>query len=106
AHAGPTPLALRRKLAAKAYARTGAYDAAISDWFAKQEGEAFPERLVLSGARAQLMRYGEKPHQAAAFYLGGDARPGVGTAKQLQGKELSYNNLNDADAAFELVAEF
>ena len=106
ANKGATTLALRRKLAAKAYARTGAYDAAISDWFAKQEGEAFPERLVLSGTRAQLMRYGENPHQAAAFYLGGDARPGVGTAKQLQGKELSYNNLNDADAAFELVAEF
>lgn len=106
ANDGATTLALRRRLAAAAYARTGSYDAAIAGWFARQEGDAFPARLVLAGTRAQTMRYGENPHQAAAFYRGGDPRPGVGTAKQLQGKELSYNNLNDADAAFELVAEF
>jgi phosphoribosylaminoimidazolecarboxamide formyltransferase/IMP cyclohydrolase len=103
---GATTLALRRRLAAKAYARTGAYDAAISQWFAGALGETFPERLVVAGERKQLLRYGENPHQAAAFYLGGKARPGVATARQLQGKELSFNNLNDTDAAFELVAEF
>jgi phosphoribosylaminoimidazolecarboxamide formyltransferase/IMP cyclohydrolase len=106
AHKGATTLALRRRLAAKAYARTGAYDAAISAWFAGQEGDTFPERLVVAGERRQLLRYGENPHQAAAFYVGGPARAGIATATQLQGKELSYNNLNDTDAAFELAAEF
>jgi phosphoribosylaminoimidazolecarboxamide formyltransferase/IMP cyclohydrolase len=106
AHGGATTLALRRRLAAKAYARTGAYDAAISAWFAGQEGEIFPERMVVAGERRQLLRYGENPHQAAAFYVGGPARAGIATATQVQGKELSYNNLNDTDAAFELVAEF
>jgi phosphoribosylaminoimidazolecarboxamide formyltransferase/IMP cyclohydrolase len=96
----------RRKLAAKAYARTGAYDAAISSWFAGQLGDTFPERLVLAGERVQVLRYGENPHQQAAFYRNGDKRPGIATATQVQGKELSYNNLNDTDAAFELVAEF
>ncbi len=97
---------LRCRLAAKAYARTGAYDAAISSWFAAQTGESFPERLVFAGQRRELLRYGENPHQSAAFYGGGGARPGVATARQVQGKALSYNNLNDTDAAFELVAEF
>jgi phosphoribosylaminoimidazolecarboxamide formyltransferase/IMP cyclohydrolase len=97
---------LRRRLAAKAFARTGAYDAAISQWFAGQLGDTFPERLVFAGERAQALRYGENPHQQAAFYRGGARRPGVASAVQLQGKELSYNNLNDTDAAFELVAEF
>ncbi|PWR22458.1 bifunctional phosphoribosylaminoimidazolecarboxamide formyltransferase/IMP cyclohydrolase [Zavarzinia aquatilis] len=106
AHGGATTLALRRKLAAKAYARTASYDAAISGWFAKQLDDTFPERLTLSGSRASLLRYGENPHQAAALYVTGEKRPGVATARQLQGKELSYNNLNDTDAAFELVAEF
>jgi phosphoribosylaminoimidazolecarboxamide formyltransferase / IMP cyclohydrolase len=82
AHNGATSLALRRRLAAKAYARTGAYDAAISDWFAKQEGEAFPERLVLSATRAQLMRYGENPHQAAAMRGHGQATSGHGAELQ------------------------
>jgi phosphoribosylaminoimidazolecarboxamide formyltransferase / IMP cyclohydrolase len=102
---GGTTLALRRKLAGEAYARTAAYDAAISAWFAGQRGETFPNRLTISGALRQTLRYGENPHQQAAFYVAGD-RPGVATARQVQGKELSYNNLNDTDAAFEAVAEF
>ncbi len=103
---GGTSLALRRALAAEAYARTAAYDAAIAAWFAAQQGEALPPRLVLAGARAQTLRYGENPHQQAAFYRDGSARAGIATARQVQGKELSYNNLNDTDAAFECVAEF
>jgi phosphoribosylaminoimidazolecarboxamide formyltransferase/IMP cyclohydrolase len=103
---GATTPELRRQLAARAYAKTAAYDAAIGHWFADQTNDAFPQRHTLAGTRAQIMRYGENPHQAAAFYLTSDNRPGVATATQLQGKELSYNNLNDTDAAFELVAEF
>jgi len=103
---GATTLALRRRLAATAYARTASYDAAVSAWFAQQAGDKFPRRIAFAGHLAQAMRYGENPHQAAAFYKSGDARPGVASATQLQGKELSYNNLNDTDAAFELVAEF
>jgi phosphoribosylaminoimidazolecarboxamide formyltransferase/IMP cyclohydrolase len=106
AQAGATALTLRRRLAAAAYARTGAYDAAISGWFAAQNGEAWPARLVIAGERRETLRYGENPHQAAAFYAAGSARAGVATARQLQGKELSYNNYNDTDAAFEAVAEF
>lgn len=105
-HEGATTLTLRRTLAQRAYARTAAYDAAISTWFAGQLGETFPPRVAFAGALAQTLRYGENPHQQAAFYTTGDNRPGVATAIQLQGKELSYNNLNDTDAAFELVAEF
>jgi len=97
---------LRKRFAASAYARTGAYDAAISQWFARVNGEEFPPRLVLAGVRRQALRYGENPHQRAAFYTDGSNRPGIATARQVQGKELSYNNLNDADAAYELVAEF
>jgi phosphoribosylaminoimidazolecarboxamide formyltransferase/IMP cyclohydrolase len=103
--AGGTDIALRRRLAGAAYARTAAYDAAIAAWFAEQRGESFPERFAISGQRRQTLRYGENPHQTAAFYVTGD-RPGVATARQAQGKELSYNNLNDTDAAFECVAEF
>lgn len=103
---GETGLDLRRDLAAKAFARTAAYDAAIAQWFAGQAGEAFPGRLNLSAARADILRYGENPHQQAALYLAGPARPGVATARQIQGKALSYNNINDTDAAFELVSEF
>jgi phosphoribosylaminoimidazolecarboxamide formyltransferase/IMP cyclohydrolase len=102
---GGTPLPLRRRLAGQAYARTAAYDAAIGAWFAQQREDIFPKRLTVSGALRQTLRYGENPHQAAAFYASGD-RFGVATAVQLQGKELSYNNLNDTDAAFECVAEF
>ncbi len=106
ANKGAVSADLKKRLAAKAYARTGAYDAAISQWFAGQLGETFPERLVLAGERAEILRYGENPHQQAAFYRNAEVRPGVATAKQVQGKSLSYNNLNDTDAAFELVAEF
>ncbi len=103
---GSTGLELRRNLAAKAFARTAAYDAAIAQWFADQAGTVFPPRLTVGAHRAAMLRYGENPHQQAALYLTGPARPGVATATQVQGKELSYNNLNDTDAAFELVSEF
>ncbi|MFQ5957748.1 MAG: bifunctional phosphoribosylaminoimidazolecarboxamide formyltransferase/IMP cyclohydrolase, partial [Alphaproteobacteria bacterium] len=107
ANDGATSESLRRRLAGVAFARTAAYDAAISEWFSGQEGaEALPARLVVSACRAEVLRYGENPHQQAAFYVGGAPRPGVATAEQLQGKALSYNNLGDTDAAFELVAEF
>jgi phosphoribosylaminoimidazolecarboxamide formyltransferase/IMP cyclohydrolase len=102
---GATSADLRRRLAATAYARTAAYDAAIGRWFARQVGETFPRRFAIAGELAQSLRYGENPHQQAAFYRTGEARPGVATATQVQGKELSYNNLNDTDAAFELAAE-
>jgi phosphoribosylaminoimidazolecarboxamide formyltransferase / IMP cyclohydrolase len=104
--AGATSLALRKALAAKAYARTAAYDAAISGWFANELGEPAPAWRTVGGKLAQQLRYGENPHQRAAFYLTGERRPGVATAVQHQGKELSYNNLADTDAAIELVAEF
>ncbi|KAB2939211.1 MAG: bifunctional phosphoribosylaminoimidazolecarboxamide formyltransferase/IMP cyclohydrolase [Hyphomicrobium sp.] len=105
ANNGATPLALRKRLAAKAYARTAAYDAAISNWFAATLGEEMPEWRTFGGRLKFPLRYGENPHQRAAFYASGDARPGVASAVQHQGKELSYNNLNDTDAALELVAE-
>jgi phosphoribosylaminoimidazolecarboxamide formyltransferase/IMP cyclohydrolase len=103
---GATGIDLRKRLAAAAYARTGSYDAAIAQWFAGQLGEAYPKRMVFAGELMQTLRYGENPHQSAAFYRGGTPRPGIATARQVQGKELSYNNLNDTDAAFECVAEF
>lgn len=96
----------KRRLAAAAYARTAAYDVAISTWFAGAIGDTFPKRFAIAGTKVQTLRYGENPHQAAAFYKSGKQRFGVATARQLQGKELSYNNLNDTDAAFELLAEF
>ena len=103
---GTTSLELRKRLAARAYARTAAYDAAISAWFADALGEPWPKRRAFAGELVQTMRYGENPHQEAAFYRFGHPRVGVATARQLQGKELSYNNINDTDAAFELIAEF
>ncbi len=106
ANKGATTLALRRRLAAKAYARTGAYDAAIAGWFARELGQELPDPLALGGRLKQTLRYGENPHQKAAFYTGGATRPGIAGTRQIQGKELSFNNLNDTDAAFELVAEF
>ncbi|MEQ1890391.1 MAG: bifunctional phosphoribosylaminoimidazolecarboxamide formyltransferase/IMP cyclohydrolase, partial [Alphaproteobacteria bacterium] len=106
AHQGATTLELRRRLAAKAFACTAAYDAAISAWFAARTGDAFPSRIAFGASLRQTLRYGENPHQSAAFYVSAETRPGVATAAQIQGKELSYNNLNDTDAAFELVAEF
>jgi phosphoribosylaminoimidazolecarboxamide formyltransferase/IMP cyclohydrolase len=105
-HDGATTLALRQWLAGLAYARTAAYDAAIAEWFAAARGDAFPALLAVAASLKQTLRYGENPHQQAAFYITGEKRPGVATAEQLQGKELSFNNLNDTDAAFELVAEF
>ncbi|HWF00444.1 MAG TPA: bifunctional phosphoribosylaminoimidazolecarboxamide formyltransferase/IMP cyclohydrolase [Caulobacteraceae bacterium] len=105
AHEGSTPLELRRRLAARAFARTAAYDSAISAWFAGSQ-EGWPARKSISGELRQAMRYGENPHQDAALYVFPQPRPGVATARQLQGKELGYNNIADADAAVELVAEF
>ncbi|MEO0388160.1 MAG: bifunctional phosphoribosylaminoimidazolecarboxamide formyltransferase/IMP cyclohydrolase, partial [Pseudomonadota bacterium] len=104
--AGTTTLPLRRRLAAEAFARTAAYDAAVSAWMAAAEGDAMPQRQSRAGARAAVLRYGENPHQRAAFYRTSPSRPGVATAVQHQGKALSWNNINDTDAAFELVAEF
>lgn len=106
ANAGVISEELRTVLAARAFSRTAAYDSAISTWFADQLGEAFPRWMSVAGTKKQDLRYGENPHQQAALYLSGETRPGVATAKQVQGKELSYNNINDTDAAFELVAEF
>jgi phosphoribosylaminoimidazolecarboxamide formyltransferase/IMP cyclohydrolase len=103
---GALNLELRKTLAQKAYARTAAYDAAISNWFAGQIGQTAPTYRAIGGALAETMRYGENPHQSAAFYRTPDLRFGVATARQLQGKSLSYNNVNDTDAAFECVAEF
>ena len=97
---------MRKALAARAFARTAAYDAAISAWFANQLGETTPKAQAIVGQLAKALRYGENPHQSAAFYRTGEKRFGVATAVQVQGKELSYNNLNDTDAAYELVAEF
>ena len=106
AHAGGITEELRKNLAATAYARTAAYDAAIATWFSGQVEEPYLEFFALGGQLQQKLRYGENPHQTAAFYSSSEYRPGVSTASQLQGKDLSYNNLNDTDAAFELVAEF
>ncbi len=105
-HAGMTMLELRQALAAKAYARTAAYDAAISNWFAATLHEDAPDYRAFGGKLIEALRYGENPHQSAAFYRAPGERFGVATAKQLQGKQLSYNNINDTDAAYECVAEF
>lgn len=102
---GGTTIELRRRLASQAYARTAAYDAAIAAWFAEQQNDPLPSRFAIAGTRRQTLRYGENPHQQAAFYITNN-RTGIATARQIQGKELSYNNLNDTDAAFECVAEF
>lgn len=106
ANDGRTSFAFRQRQAQIAYARTAAYDAAVSTWMAGAIGDTAPRRVAFAGEIAQTLRYGENPHQSAAFYLDGSNRAGVATATQLQGKELSYNNINDTDAAFELVAEF
>ncbi|KJF68023.1 bifunctional phosphoribosylaminoimidazolecarboxamide formyltransferase/IMP cyclohydrolase [Rhizobium nepotum] len=103
---GQTSYALRQTFAAKAYARTAAYDAVISNWFAQALAIETPHYRAIGGALKEKMRYGENPHQSAGFYLTGEKRPGVATATLLQGKQLSYNNINDTDAAYELVAEF
>ncbi|MDD1500107.1 bifunctional phosphoribosylaminoimidazolecarboxamide formyltransferase/IMP cyclohydrolase [Agrobacterium sp. CNPSo 3708] len=103
---GQTSYALRQRFAAKAYARTAAYDAVISNWFAEALAIETPHYRAIGGTLKEKMRYGENPHQSAGFYLTGEKRPGVATATLLQGKQLSYNNINDTDAAYELVAEF
>jgi phosphoribosylaminoimidazolecarboxamide formyltransferase/IMP cyclohydrolase len=106
ANKGATTMTLRRRLAAKAYARTAAYDAAITNWFALQLKTDAPDYRAFGGRLVQSLRYGENPHQTASFYRTPDQRRGVATARQVQGKELSYNNINDTDAAYECVAEF
>ena len=105
ANGGHSTEALRKKLAAKTYARTAAYDAAISSWYADQLEENAPDWRGFGGKLQQSLRYGENPHQKAAFYTTGEERPGVATAKLIQGKALSYNNINDTDAAYELIGE-
>ncbi len=105
-HAGMLSLETRKALAAKAYARTAAYDAAISNWFADTLKNDAPGYRAFGGKLIQSLRYGENPHQNAAFYKAPGARTGVASARQVQGKELSYNNINDTDAAYEAVAEF
>ena len=103
---GGTGLELRQQLAAKCFARTAAYDSAISSWMAASLGQKFPQLTSASGHKVINLRYGENPHQRAALYKDDQNRPGVISAEQIQGKQLSYNNINDTDAAFELVAEF
>jgi phosphoribosylaminoimidazolecarboxamide formyltransferase/IMP cyclohydrolase len=105
-HTGMISQELRQKLAAKAYARTAAYDAAISNWFADTLRVDAPDYRAFGGKLVEALRYGENPHQSAAFYRSPGERYGVATARQLQGKQLSYNNINDTDAAYECVAEF
>ncbi|MBP2462877.1 MULTISPECIES: bifunctional phosphoribosylaminoimidazolecarboxamide formyltransferase/IMP cyclohydrolase [unclassified Rhizobium] len=106
ANGGETDYAFRQKLAAKAYARTAAYDTAISNWFAEALEIETPSYRTIGGVLKEAMRYGENPHQSAGFYVTGENRPGVATAVLLQGKQLSYNNINDTDGAFELIGEF
>src|SRR6185312_3529634 len=103
-HGGMTTLALRRRLAAKAFARTAAYDTAIANWFAGALDEAAPDYRSVGGRLIERLRYGENPHQSAAFYRTPDLRFGVASARQAQGKQLSYNNINDTDAAYECIA--
>ncbi|MGO9358541.1 MAG: bifunctional phosphoribosylaminoimidazolecarboxamide formyltransferase/IMP cyclohydrolase [Xanthobacteraceae bacterium] len=106
AHHGSTTRTLRRQLAAKAYARTAAYDAAISNWFADRLKIGTPTFRSFGGRLIEALRYGENPHQSAAFYALPERRPGVASARQVQGKQLSYNNINDTDAAYECIGEF
>ncbi|MEM9106418.1 MAG: bifunctional phosphoribosylaminoimidazolecarboxamide formyltransferase/IMP cyclohydrolase [Pseudomonadota bacterium] len=103
---GTISLSFRKHMAAAAYARTAAYDATISNWFAGELSVENPRHRALAGSLKDVMRYGENPHQTAGFYIGGESRPGVATAQLHQGKQLSYNNINDTDAAYELVGEF
>ena len=105
-HGGNTLPATRRLLAAKAFARTAAYDAAISQWFSTELKTPTPDYFAVGGKRIQTLRYGENPHQAAALYASSDQRKGVASAIQVQGRELSYNNINDTDAAIGCLAEF
>ena len=102
---GATSDSLRFALSGAALARTGSYDSAIANWMAEQRGEPFPAKKLIAGSLKQTLRYGENPHQTAALYVDGSDRPGIATARLIQGKELSYNNVSDADAAFDLVSE-
>ncbi|HMN36818.1 MAG TPA: bifunctional phosphoribosylaminoimidazolecarboxamide formyltransferase/IMP cyclohydrolase [Hyphomicrobium sp.] len=106
ANGGATTRRFRQEMAAKGFARTAAYDAAISNWFADELKTPAPAWRAFGGRLGQALRYGENPHQSAALYISDRERCGIATARQLQGKELSYNNINDTDAAFELVSEF
>jgi phosphoribosylaminoimidazolecarboxamide formyltransferase / IMP cyclohydrolase len=101
-----TSLAARKKLSAKAFSRTAAYDTAIANWLNAQNGDTTPDYFTIGGPRIQVLRYGENPHQSAALYKTSDKRFGIADATQVQGKELSYNNINDADAALETLREF
>ena len=103
---GFTSLSFRKKMAYKAYAHTASYDASISRWMNEQEKDDHPQQMIEVGSLVQSLRYGENPHQRAAFYKNDDSSFGLASAIQHQGKELSYNNINDTDAAFELVCEF
>ncbi len=102
------PLAERCRLAAVAFAHVAAYDAAISSWLTRENGDTKPPRLSLSGRRVKALRYGENPHQQAALYAWdtGSPGPGIATSRCLQGRELSYNNIHDAHACLTLAAEF
>ena len=106
AHENHTGSQFRRKMALAAFSHTAAYDAAVSEWMAETAREPAPRQRVFAGRLAETLRYGENPHQDAAFYVDGTSLPGVATATQIQGRKLSYNNINDTDAAFELVSEF
>ena len=97
---GATTLALRRKLAVKAFAYVAAYDIAIANWIAEQSGIGAPHWRAVSASLIETLRYGENPHQSAAFYKTPEKEFGVATARQIQGKQLSYNNIDDTDAAF------
>ena len=103
---GATTLAFRKKLAAQAFAHTASYDAAISRWFATQLGQDYPETITIPATLRQTLRYGENPHQTAAFYVTDQTTPSIASAIQIQGKELSYNNINDTNAALETVSSF
>jgi len=103
---GGTGAAFRERMALAAFGRTAAYDTAVATWMAQHSGAETPPWRTVGGRLRQRLRYGENPHQRAAFYVDGSNRPGVATAEQLQGKELSYNNINDTDASYELVSEF
>ncbi|MCK9906018.1 bifunctional phosphoribosylaminoimidazolecarboxamide formyltransferase/IMP cyclohydrolase, partial [Frankia sp. Cpl3] len=107
AQQGDTTLETRRRLAAKVFRHTAAYDALISRYLSEQVGELLPESYTVTYEKAQDLRYGENPHQRAAFYREPLAGAGsIARAEQLHGKELSYNNINDADAALAIVREF
>ncbi|MFO1170584.1 MAG: bifunctional phosphoribosylaminoimidazolecarboxamide formyltransferase/IMP cyclohydrolase [Hyphomicrobiaceae bacterium] len=105
ANAGATTLAFRKRLAAKTYATTARYDAMISSWMFDRQGETMPPIATVAGTRVMTLRYGENPHQLAALYRTAGTGPSLASARQVQGKELSYNNIADADAAFELVSD-